>query len=316
MSDQQRHNQRIQHQLQALTIEIKNLRNEYVAAIEDHDSMRAQVMASQFSMESLGRRLQEAEDRQRQLLEQLASVVLPPIGTGRGQSESSNGAGIRRGTRDPHVSLPIDPGAPGLSPAFSRSNTSEVTSNSTIRQRDHPAPTPLPRNAHLQPQRNNPRNNLVPLRVPPQTTSSPQAQRATFGSMENAVYLPMIIENIVFEHKRVKSEGRLRTCGFVVGQRDGDSNLQCSQPCFNVPCFRANHFHYCRAHMKIVPAGKTVCSRRQSRDCKVVTYEDRIDWEIIVGAAIEAGNLGGKGLDVQDLREALFPPQFYPHQWI
>ncbi|KAL7774933.1 hypothetical protein CFE70_005848 [Pyrenophora teres f. teres 0-1] len=154
--------------------------------------MRAQVMASQFSMESLGRRLQEAEDRQRQLLEQLASVVLPPIGTGRGQSESSNGAGIRR------------------------------------------------------------------------------------------VYLPMIIENIVFEHKRFKSEGRLRTW----------------------------------AHMKIVPAGKTVCSRRQSRDCKVVTYEDRIDWEIIVGAAIEAGNLGGKGLDVQDLREALFPPQLYPHQWI
>ncbi|KAE8847182.1 hypothetical protein HRS9122_04089 [Pyrenophora teres f. teres] len=265
MSDQQRHNQRIQHQLQALTIEIKNLRNEYVAAIEDHDSMRAQVMASQFSMESLGRRLQEAEDRQRQLLEQLASVVLPPIGTGRGQSESSNGAGIRRAPSGSAITL--------LRPLFRATPISSL--------------------------------NAITL-----------AQRATFGSMENTVYLPMIIENIVFEHKRFKSEGRLRTCGFVVGQRDGDSNLQCSHPCFNVPCFRANHFHYCRAHMKIVPAGKTVCSRRQSRDCKVVTYEDRIDWEIIVGAAIEAGNLGGKGLDVQDLREALFPPQLYPHQWI
>ncbi|KAA8623189.1 hypothetical protein Ptr902_05088 [Pyrenophora tritici-repentis] len=68
--------------------------------------------------------------------------------------------------------------------------------------------------------------------------------------------------------------------------------------------------------MRVVPAEKTLCSHRRPQECLLVVYEDRLDWEIIVEAAIEAGNLGSKGLDFQDLREALYPPQLYPHMWM
>ena len=33
-------------------------------------------------------------------------------------------------------------------------------------------------------------------------------------------------------------------------------------------------------------------------------------------AALAAGNLGNKGVDVEDLMEALFPPQDYPHRYM
>jgi hypothetical protein len=35
-----------------------------------------------------------------------------------------------------------------------------------------------------------------------------------------------------------------------------------------------------------------------------------------VDAALAAGNLGNKGVDAEELKEALFPPQNYPHRYM
>ncbi|KAI4909681.1 uncharacterized protein J4E92_010599 [Alternaria infectoria] len=44
--------------------------------------------------------------------------------------------------------------------------------------------------------------------------------------------------------------------------------------------------------------------------------QDHDDWDLIVDAALAAGNLGNKGVDVEDLKEALFPPQNYSDRYM
>ncbi|KAA8623188.1 hypothetical protein Ptr902_05089 [Pyrenophora tritici-repentis] len=210
MANQQHHDRSVQERLQALAAEIQQLRSEYIAAVDHHDAMQAHAVASQFRVENLGRRLEEAEQHQRQLL---GSAVLPPIGTGRAQAAYSSGGGARGGASDPRASLPIGCGAPAPSHSLSRSNISEVSSISTIRPHDDTASTSLSDTRHLQPQSNisNNRHNLALLRPAPYIPSSAQAQQATFGSTENAIYLPMVIETILAENKRYEREDRLRT---------------------------------------------------------------------------------------------------------
>jgi hypothetical protein len=44
--------------------------------------------------------------------------------------------------------------------------------------------------------------------------------------------------------------------------------------------------------------------------------EECDDWEEIVDAAIVAGNVGNKGLNMQELKEALLPPCNHAHRYV
>ncbi|KAI4608516.1 hypothetical protein J4E85_005114 [Alternaria conjuncta] len=66
-----------------------------------------------------------------------------------------------------------------------------------------------------------------------------------------------------------------------------------------------------RAH-----TGGATSNDRNKQDCLVVIFEDHDDWDLIVDAALAAGNLGNKGVDVEDLKEALFPPQNYSDRYM
>jgi hypothetical protein len=63
----------------------------------------------------------------------------------------------------------------------------------------------------------------------------------------------------------------MHASGFV-SQDEWGQDVKCPQDSFHMPCFRANHFYYCRQHMRVIPGGKTVCSHRNKHECLLVVF--------------------------------------------
>lgn len=52
----------------------------------------------------------------------------------------------------------------------------------------------------------------------------------------------------------------LRAVSQCVIERQGNKVKKCKSPTFTIKCFQEGHFHYCRRHMRIIPADKPSCS--------------------------------------------------------
>jgi hypothetical protein len=69
--------------------------------------------------------------------------------------------------------------------------------------------------------------------------------------------------------------------------------------------------------MRVIPGNATVCSASAKSECIMVFFEKHEDWDDIVDAALAARNLGWKkGVSVQELKEALFPPGEYAGRYM
>ncbi|KAG9196653.1 hypothetical protein G6011_01774 [Alternaria panax] len=281
------HPRQIQAQLQALGDEIQSIR-------EEHDG----------HITGLGERLREAEERQQQLRHQLNTAMdrsVGPLGnTCSGHAMSHNITALQE----------FSGGTKGFGKHGSR--YSSLPATTSARYRGSPPRLPPSQLADLDA---TPHPHGAVLHSCPDGLQPPRKQQAQAGSKDNAAYLPMVMENIMAERHRHERRGTLRSCGFTLEQ--GKSNgARCSQNSFHMPCFRAHHFCYCRQHMRVIPGAKMVCSHRSKQDCLVVVFEDHEGWDTIVDAALAAGNLGNKGVDAEELKEALFPPQDYPHRYM
>lgn len=186
----------IQAQLQALGDKIQSIR-------EEHDG----------NIVGLSQRLQQAENRQRQLLHQLH------ITTSRfaGPSESSH-SGYSSSTANLDHPLPLPEYLIGTSRIATppRAHTGGATSNDRY-----------DRTRFLSSGEASSRYNNCSSRPPPaqlvDANATPRPQKAALplnpvrpqqpviGSKDNAAYLPMVMENIVAEHRRHKREGTLRS---------------------------------------------------------------------------------------------------------
>ncbi|KAF1358160.1 hypothetical protein EJ07DRAFT_157161 [Lizonia empirigonia] len=127
--------------------------------------------------------------------------------------------------------------------------------------------------------------------------SATPARRA--GSSENATFLPFVLERIASASQR-KSPGDNRTCA-------------CGRPTFDVKCFRERHFDWCLLHQRPIVQQLHSCGGRDHRDCQPIHWEKHADWELLVKASFDVGDLGRK--KVKDLYEVLFPEELYPEKY-
>lgn len=190
------HPRQIQAQLQALGDEIQSIR-------EEHDG----------HIVGLSQRLQQAENRHRQLLHQLQ------IATNRfpGPPGSSH-SGYSSSTANLDNPLPLSESLIGTGRITTppRAHTGGATSNdrydrtrflssgeASSRYNSYPSrPSPVPSvDANATP--------CAQKAAPPMNPVRPQ--QPVIGSKDNAAYLPMVMENIMSEHRRHKREGTLRS---------------------------------------------------------------------------------------------------------
>jgi hypothetical protein len=181
--------QQIQAQVDQVNNEISDLRTELGVAMAQNADLR--TMASNNAVLTLARRLQGAENLREQLLIHRDSIAAQL----QGYSDPSIGVGFGPG---PQGGVALAPGAFGAS----------SYSASSPRGYD-PDATPRPRHATLQPPQ---QQNQQQAQVPQQQQQQQQQQAlATTGSKHNANYLPMVIENTLYEHMQHKNKGTLRT---------------------------------------------------------------------------------------------------------
>ncbi|CAO2648749.1 Nn.00g096980.m01.CDS01 [Neocucurbitaria sp. VM-36] len=310
MANQQPHPRQIQAHLQALGDEILRIREQLGSAIHESNRLRteasknnAAAIANDNYISGLDQRLQHVELTQQQLLDQAARA--PNQMTASSQDYSSHGP----------IGGPFAPPSSGYGRLPGHPDT-------------FPAPPGLPIPASY---------GSFPSRVPapfadPSSPTTPRASRAylesrqgqqqgrqqrsqAFGSKSNADFLPMVIESLLAGRKRFEQQGKLGVCNFVI-ERQGNMVKKCTRSGFDVNCFREGHIHFCRQHMRVIPGDNLACSHVDKGDCMSTTWEERDDWETLVEAAIAAGNIGRKGVDHYELKQALFPPQLFAHRYI
>ncbi|KAJ4370753.1 hypothetical protein N0V83_005275 [Neocucurbitaria cava] len=303
MANQQPHPRQIQAQLQALGDEILEIRERLGPAMQESNRLRmegsnlnARAIGNDDYISSLAQRLRRAEFTQQQLLDQAARTS-PQMTVPVGRYDSSHGAigrpmpppppayGTSPGRSSPFLQPPPIPAPASYGSSFSRGPPPLADSGSPTTPRASSA-------------------NPKPL----------QQKKKTPGSKDNADYLPMVIESIMANRKRFEGQGTLGVCNHT--ETHGNRVEKCSRPGFDVQCFQEDHIHFCRKHMRVIPGGLLACSHADKANCIVTSWEEREDWEIIVAAAFQAGNLGRKEIDKDDLMQGLFPPQLFPHRYM
>jgi hypothetical protein len=202
-----RHPRQIQAQLQALGDEIQSIR-------EEHDG----------HMAGLGQRLREAENRQRQLRDQLETAMsrasAPPDCSYRGSSSPSVSLGSRIPPSGPLIATGRNMIAPRAYPGgvmdnggynqnyFSSPGAASAGYNSSLVRPTSTHSSDL--DATPRPQNAVPQSMPAQLQQQQQQQQQRQGQQPVTGSKDNAAYLPMVMENIMAEHRRHKREGTLR----------------------------------------------------------------------------------------------------------
>ena len=228
MAERELQSRQAQAQLQAVAIEIKNIRDEYHSTLDHHHRLCGLVIQNTTRLENLTQHLRDAETRQRQHLQRLNSALSQPIGSGRRQLGYGDGASVLATvlrsdcgyetnatleTRSGLVSsLMATRSASGPSAAFS-SEHSEVFNSISPQQRGDADSIPPVRSSSLRLPRTQVRDHSRALRLRGCTIRArrqPEFQTAV-GSTENAVYLPMAMENILAERKRYELQDTLKT---------------------------------------------------------------------------------------------------------
>ncbi|KAF1914852.1 hypothetical protein BDU57DRAFT_454541 [Ampelomyces quisqualis] len=132
---------------------------------------------------------------------------------------------------------------------------------------------------------------------PPSSSAQPPR---SYGSFENAGYLPFAIEAIAKKHQnRHPEDGR---------------NICYGAETFSLRCFFLDHYRWCRRHQRRVIYSYSKCGL-EYQGCNLtnakIYLEVHPDWERIVSMSYAAG-LGSKG--VHDLDQKLFPRNDFPEK--
>ncbi|KAI8936102.1 hypothetical protein NX059_007601 [Plenodomus lindquistii] len=129
----------------------------------------------------------------------------------------------------------------------------------------------------------------------------------------NIDLLPMVIESILAERMVHEKKGSLRACNHI--GKEGEKSLKCQQDCFDVQCFKADHFEFCYRHGRVITGSNLSCTHVKKHECIRVYWEDHPEWETVALAAIAAKNIGFKGVPNEVLKMALLPPQRFPQAY-
>ncbi|KAF1943387.1 hypothetical protein EJ02DRAFT_510924 [Clathrospora elynae] len=121
----------------------------------------------------------------------------------------------------------------------------------------------------------------------------------------------MSIESILANRKYHERNDNLNYCNFT--EQCGNNPVHCSRHSFNMQCFREDNFTFCHKHHRIITAGKLVCNHKDKGECLAMVWEGRDNWEGIIEGDLASHSLRNKGLEVEELMQALLPPQLCAH---